>query len=97
MEWGGISSEEHDDAVMLEAAIFGGIPEENAYHHRFAYPLHDARHTGLERNVGLYPRPAPRPPSPTLVEQRLLREQQVYLFVLLPVIMIIIFSNGIDT
>eukprot|EP00268_Persea_americana_P018587 TRINITY_DN1933_c0_g1_i2.p1 TRINITY_DN1933_c0_g1~~TRINITY_DN1933_c0_g1_i2.p1 ORF type:complete len:494 (-),score=154.48 TRINITY_DN1933_c0_g1_i2:871-2352(-) len=95
-EWGGISSEEHDDAVMLEAAIFGGIPEENAYHHRFAYPLHDARHTGLDRNAGLYPRPAPRPPSPTLVEQRLLREQQVYPFVLLPIIMIIIFSNRID-
>ncbi|KAE8683803.1 Plant UBX domain-containing protein 8 [Hibiscus syriacus] len=26
-EWGGISSEEHDEAVMLEAAMFGGIPE----------------------------------------------------------------------
>lgn len=78
IKWGGISSEEHDDAVMLEAAIFGGIPEGNAYH-RFAYPLHDALHAGLDRNAGLYPRPVPRPPSPTLVAQRLLREQQVYL------------------
>lgn len=26
-EWGGISSQEHDEAVMLEAALFGGIPE----------------------------------------------------------------------
>ncbi|OEL31245.1 Plant UBX domain-containing protein 8, partial [Dichanthelium oligosanthes] len=25
-KWGGISSEEHDEAVMLEAAMFGGIP-----------------------------------------------------------------------
>ncbi|KAK9103400.1 hypothetical protein Sjap_020654 [Stephania japonica] len=59
-EWGGISSEEHDEAVMLEAALFGGIPEGAAY--RF----------GPERNM----RPAPRPPSPTLTAQRLIREQQ---------------------
>ncbi|CAL9226519.1 unnamed protein product [Arabidopsis halleri] len=26
-EWGGISSEEHDEAIMLEAAMFGGISE----------------------------------------------------------------------
>ncbi|KAF5196532.1 Uba-like protein, partial [Thalictrum thalictroides] len=32
---GGISSEEHDEAVMLEAALFGGIPEGTAY--RFGY------------------------------------------------------------
>ncbi|KAJ0620436.1 putative UBX domain, Ubiquitin-like domain superfamily [Helianthus annuus] len=30
-EWGGISSMEHDEAVMLEAAIFGGIPEGSGY------------------------------------------------------------------
>ncbi|OVA14152.1 UBX [Macleaya cordata] len=60
-EWGGISSEEHDEAVMLEAALFGGIPEGTAYN--FA-------------NVGRHPRPVPRPPSPTLTAQRLLREQQ---------------------
>ncbi|KVH91865.1 UBA-like protein [Cynara cardunculus var. scolymus] len=29
--WGGISSEEHDEAVMLEAALFGGIPEGTGY------------------------------------------------------------------
>ncbi|XP_043692053.1 plant UBX domain-containing protein 8 [Telopea speciosissima] len=59
-EWGGISSEEHDEAVMLEAALFGRIPEGTAY--RF--------------DVGSYPLRTPRPPSPTLAAQRLLREQQ---------------------
>ncbi|KAJ4976437.1 hypothetical protein NE237_001543 [Protea cynaroides] len=59
-EWGGISSEEHDEAVMLEAALFGRIPEGAAY-------CFDA---------GSYPRRMPRPPSPTLAAQRLLREQQ---------------------
>ncbi|XP_047313621.1 plant UBX domain-containing protein 8-like, partial [Impatiens glandulifera] len=34
-EWGGISSEEHDEAVMLEAALFGGIQESN---YNFPYP-----------------------------------------------------------
>ncbi|XP_068634167.1 plant UBX domain-containing protein 8-like [Aristolochia californica] len=33
--WGGMSSEEHDEAVMLEAALFGGIPEGTAY--QFGY------------------------------------------------------------
>lgn len=65
-EWGGISSQEHDEAVMLEAALFGGIPHESAY--QFSYP-----------NIGVaepYRRPAPRPPSPTLEARRLIREQQ---------------------
>ncbi|KAK6947728.1 UBX domain [Dillenia turbinata] len=66
-EWGGISSEEHDEAVMLEAAMFGGIPEGNDYH--FPYAPHQFMR-------GAYPRPAPRPPSPSLTAQRLIREQQ---------------------
>ncbi|KAG6534191.1 hypothetical protein ZIOFF_008076 [Zingiber officinale] len=56
--WGGISSQEHDEAVMLEAAMFGGIPDERGF--QFEYPA----------------RQIPRPPSPTLMAQRLLREQQ---------------------
>ncbi|KAK3122339.1 hypothetical protein QOZ80_8BG0668310 [Eleusine coracana subsp. coracana] len=64
-EWGGISSEEHDEAVMLEAAMFGGIPEGAAY--PFSFPTHGSSTR--------YPRVA-RPPSPTLTAQRLLREQQ---------------------
>ncbi|XP_043689934.1 plant UBX domain-containing protein 8-like [Telopea speciosissima] len=59
-EWGGISSEEHDEAVMLEAALFGQITEGTAYHF----------------DVGSYTRRIPRPPSPTLAAQRILREQQ---------------------
>ncbi|XP_042425558.1 plant UBX domain-containing protein 8-like isoform X1 [Zingiber officinale] len=57
-EWGGISSQEHDEALMLEAAMFGGIPDERRF--QFGYPT----------------RQMPRPPSPTLMAQRLLREQQ---------------------
>uniref|UniRef100_A0A0D9XFV0 UBX domain-containing protein n=1 Tax=Leersia perrieri TaxID=77586 RepID=A0A0D9XFV0_9ORYZ len=64
-EWGGISSEEHDEAVMLEAAMFGGVPEGPTY--PFSMPSH--------RSSSLYPR-VEHAPSPTLTEQRLLREQQ---------------------
>uniref|UniRef100_A0A0E0LXM6 UBX domain-containing protein n=1 Tax=Oryza punctata TaxID=4537 RepID=A0A0E0LXM6_ORYPU len=63
--WGGISSEEHDEAIMLEAAMFGGIPGRAAY--PFSLPYH--------RNSSRYPTVA-HPPSPTLTAQRLLREQQ---------------------
>ncbi|XP_030472458.1 plant UBX domain-containing protein 8 [Syzygium oleosum] len=68
-EWGGISSEEHDEAVMLEAAMFGGIPEGTAYN--YAYGPHQ-----FMRGDSLYPRVSPRPPSPSLEAQRLIREQQ---------------------
>ncbi|KAL5221246.1 hypothetical protein ABZP36_025959 [Zizania latifolia] len=64
-EWGDISSEEHDEAVMLEAAMFGGIPEGAAY--PFSLPSNG--------NSSRYPT-AVCPPSPTLTAQRLLREQQ---------------------
>ncbi|XWS61826.1 hypothetical protein CRYUN_Cryun07bG0158500 [Craigia yunnanensis] len=67
-EWGGISSEEHDEAVMLEAAMFGGIPESG---YRFAYAPHQ-----FMRPEGSNPWHAPRPPSPSLAAQRLIREQQ---------------------
>ncbi|KAK6158142.1 LOW QUALITY PROTEIN: hypothetical protein DH2020_005456 [Rehmannia glutinosa] len=63
-EWGGISSVEHDEAVMLEAAMFGGIPEGTAHEN------------GLDRAVGSYSTRIPRPPSPSLTAQRLIREQQ---------------------
>ncbi|KAK8685042.1 hypothetical protein V6N13_041053 [Hibiscus sabdariffa] len=66
-EWGGISSVEHE-AVMLEAAMFGGIPE-NGY--RFAYAPHQ-----FIRPEGSNPWHTPRPPSPSLAAQRLIREQQ---------------------
>jgi hypothetical protein len=72
---GGISSEEHDEAVMLEAAMFGGIPEGAAY--QFSLPTHGCSIR--------YPRVA-RPPSPTLTAQRLLREQQVPSIVIIIII-----------
>ncbi|KAK9067983.1 hypothetical protein SSX86_012094 [Deinandra increscens subsp. villosa] len=72
-EWGGISSMEHDEAVMLEAALFGGIPEGTGYRVPFApHPYMN----GLDGNIGPYPRSTPRPPSPSLTAQRLIREQQ---------------------
>ncbi|KAJ8449305.1 hypothetical protein Cgig2_002437 [Carnegiea gigantea] len=67
-EWGGISSEEHDEAVMLEAAMFGGIPE-NGY--RAPYAPHQLMRSRLDTAWG-----SPRPPSPSLVAQRAIREQQ---------------------
>ncbi|KAK4435275.1 Plant UBX domain-containing protein 8 [Sesamum alatum] len=73
-EWGGISSEEHDEAVMLEAAMFGGIPEGSGYN--FPYAPHQFMQNGLDGAAGPYPRRAPRPPSPSLTAQRLIREQQ---------------------
>lgn len=71
-KWGGISSEEHDEAVMLEAAMFGGASEGSSY--RFPSAPHE-----FMRSQGSYVQPAPRPPSPSLVAQRLIREQQVWL------------------
>ncbi|XVF10667.1 hypothetical protein REPUB_Repub07fG0202100 [Reevesia pubescens] len=67
-EWGGISSEEHDEAVMLEAAMFGGIPESG---YRFAYAPHQ-----FMRPEGSSPWRTPHPPSPSLAAERLIREQQ---------------------
>ena len=75
LQWGGISSEEHDEAVMLEAALFGGVPEGSGY--PFAYAPHQLMQNGLDRTVGTHPRRMPRPPSPGLTAQRLIREQQV--------------------
>lgn len=72
-KWGAISSEEHDEAVMLEAAMFGGIPEGGGHH----FP-HQFRQNGLGASVGSYARNVPRPPSPSLTAQRLIREQQVF-------------------
>ncbi|CAA2993431.1 plant UBX domain-containing protein 8-like isoform X2 [Olea europaea var. sylvestris] len=73
-EWGGISSEEHDEAVMLEAAMLGGIPERSRYH--IPYAPHQLMQNGLDRPMDPYLRDMPRPPSPALTAQRLIREQQ---------------------
>ncbi|KAL3645638.1 hypothetical protein CASFOL_010818 [Castilleja foliolosa] len=65
-EWGGISSEEHDEAVMLEAAMFGGV----------SYAPHQLMQNGISTSLGPYHRRTPRPPIPSLTAQRLIREQQ---------------------
>lgn len=67
---------------MVEAALFGGIPQGSAYH--FAYPPLQPPQTGSDGNRGFYPQWVPRSPSPTLAAQRILREQQVCIL-LLPV------------
>lgn len=71
-KWGGMSSEEHDEAVMLEAAMFGGVPEDQVPYARNHY-----MRNGLGRTNRPYTRSTPHPPSPTLTAQRLIREQQV--------------------
>lgn len=57
---------------MLEAALFGGIPDHFQFGpHRFMPP-------GVDRNF----QPIVRPPSPNLAAQRLIREQQVYIWII---------------
>ncbi|MCD7447597.1 hypothetical protein HAX54_032215 [Datura stramonium] len=73
-EWGGMSSLEHDEAVMLEAALFGGIPEGTGY--RLPYAPHQPIQNGADGPMGPNQWRMHRPPSPSLVAQRLLREQQ---------------------
>ncbi|KAK1352889.1 UBX domain-containing protein [Heracleum sosnowskyi] len=73
-EWGGISSLEHDEAIMLEAALFGGVPEGNSYH--VPHAPGQFRQNGLGETDGSYPGHTPRLPSPSLTAQRLIREQQ---------------------
>lgn len=51
--------------------MFGGIPEGTGY--RFAYAPHQFMQA--ERS---FSQRTPRPPSPSLTAQRLIREQQVY-------------------
>lgn len=75
-EWGGISSEEHDEALMLEAAMFGGVPEEAEYRVPYARRRYMRNGMGRIAGPGPYTRSTPRPPSPSLTAQRLIREQQ---------------------
>ncbi|KAK9927324.1 hypothetical protein M0R45_024512 [Rubus argutus] len=48
-EWGGMSSQEHDEAVMLEAAMFGGIPEGSGY--RIPYAPHQFMRAETQRQI----------------------------------------------
>ncbi|KAF7137438.1 hypothetical protein RHSIM_Rhsim07G0094100 [Rhododendron simsii] len=73
VEWGGISSEEHE-AIMLEAALVGGIPEGSGY--RFPYLPHQHMHNSFDRTSGLHPQQTPGFSSPSLTAQHLVKEQQ---------------------
>ncbi|CAN4127521.1 unnamed protein product [Withania somnifera] len=62
-EWGGMSSMEHDEAVMLEAALFGGIPEGTGYRLPYA---HQPIQNGADGPMGPYQWPGRRPHLPPL-------------------------------
>lgn len=69
---------------MLEAALFGGLPDRRGlglpYHARGRIPNAVMDALAGEHSQYFDPfnrRALPQPPSPTVVEQRLIREQQV--------------------
>lgn len=64
MKWGGISSKELDEAVMLESALF----HENSQ---------GASHSGPDRISGPNHQHVHHPQSPSLAARQMLREQQV--------------------
>ncbi|KAJ0054005.1 hypothetical protein Pint_00349 [Pistacia integerrima] len=67
-EWGGISSEELDEAVRIETELFGDIPHRSKHEPQLQ--------SGPDTSVGPNSRPAPHQPSSSVMEKRLLREQQ---------------------
>ncbi|XP_015584165.2 plant UBX domain-containing protein 8 isoform X1 [Ricinus communis] len=68
--WGGISSKELDEAILLEAAIFAETSEGTSYQRAPQPP------TTPDKIKGPYPQKVHCRPSPSVVEQRLLWEQQ---------------------
>ncbi|CAM6047595.1 unnamed protein product [Sphagnum compactum] len=81
-EWGGISSEEHDEAIMLEAALFGGLPRFGSSDVRLPFQPHQSDDGVINADASncfdIFDtgRPFQLPPSPSVVEQRRLREEQ---------------------
>ncbi|CAK9878231.1 unnamed protein product [Sphagnum jensenii] len=81
-EWGGISSEEHDEAIMLEAALFGGLPRFGSSDVRLPFQPHQSDDGVINADTSncfdIFDtgRPFQLPPSPSVVEQRRLREEQ---------------------
>jgi hypothetical protein len=67
MKWGEISSEELDEAVMLENALFG---EGSTNHFHYSPHLQSNQESSSPHSV-------PTLPSPSVAAQQLLREQQV--------------------
>ncbi|CAM6075609.1 unnamed protein product [Sphagnum tenellum] len=81
-EWGGISSEEHDEAIMLEAALFGGLPRFGSSDVRLPFQPHQSDDGVINADTSncfdIFDtgRPFQLPPSPSVVEQRRLWEEQ---------------------
>lgn len=69
MKWGGISSKELDEAILLEEALFGEAPKGTLV--RRAPALRDVS----DKSVGLNPQHVPPSPSPSNVAQQLLQQQ----------------------
>lgn len=65
---------------MLEAALFGGLPETGPLDMGLPFQQRhvDVGAVDAATNVNMFnPRRNPQPPSPSVVAQRLIREQQV--------------------
>ncbi|XWS46015.1 hypothetical protein CRYUN_Cryun14cG0028800 [Craigia yunnanensis] len=71
-EWYGLSSEELDEAIMLETQLFSQIPGGASYHP--SHLSHDQSGPGRSISPGL--QAVSRPQSSSLLDQRLLRQQQ---------------------
>ncbi|XP_021904438.1 plant UBX domain-containing protein 9 isoform X2 [Carica papaya] len=71
VEWGSISSKELDEAVMLETALFGKVPEGTSSH---LHTSHRQNDTQRSRNIDV--QSGPCSPSQSLMEQRQLQEKQ---------------------
>ncbi|XP_021280063.1 plant UBX domain-containing protein 8-like isoform X2 [Herrania umbratica] len=72
IEWGGISSEELDQAIMLETQLFSQIPEGASY--RSSNLSHEQSSPGASVDPG--PQALSHPQSFSLMERHLLRQQQ---------------------
>ncbi|KAG8663902.1 plant UBX domain-containing protein 9 isoform X2 [Manihot esculenta] len=68
--WGGISSKELDEAMLLEAAMFGENSEGTSSQHT-PHP-----HAAVDKSKGLHPPQVPHQPSQSLMDWQLIREQQ---------------------
>lgn len=73
MKWGGISSKELDEALMLETAMLAGISEGTSNQSLNAPQVQSRPEEHVIPNL----QPVHCPISPPLPESRLLKEQQV--------------------
>ncbi|XP_022757213.1 plant UBX domain-containing protein 9 isoform X2 [Durio zibethinus] len=71
-EWGDISSEDLDEAIMLETQLFSQIPKGPSYHP--SHISHEQSGPGRSASPGL--QAVSHPQSSSLVDLRLLRQQQ---------------------